>query len=85
MLESKQNAVIYYFLDFYIPNSINCLVRRGLKELVYLIQPEESTDKAGGWQYEVTGIETSNTRSIIKVVFWLVMSIIISSAVGKLK
>jgi hypothetical protein len=84
MLEAKQNTVFCYFLDFYIPNSINDLVQRGLKELVYLFQPEETTDKAGGRQYEATGLGTSKTRNIVKGVFWLAMSIVISLAIGQL-
>ncbi len=85
MLEAKQNAVFCYFLDFYIPNSINDLVQKGLKELVYLFQPEETTDKAEGRQYDATGLGTSKTRNIIKVVFWLGISIAISLAIGQLK
>jgi hypothetical protein len=84
MLEAKQNTVFCYFLDFYIPKSINDLVQRGLKELVYLFQPEETTDKPGGQQYEATGLGTSKTRKIVKGVFWLAMSIVISLAIGQL-
>ena len=82
MLQSKQNAVFCYSLDFHIPNSVNKLARSGLKELVYLFQPEETTDRAEGHHYEATGLGTSNTRNRVKAVFWFAMSIVISLAIG---
>lgn len=83
MLESKQNSVFCYSPDFYIPNSINKLLSKGLKELAYLFQPEDTTDSPEGRHYKATGLGTSNTRNTVKAVFWLAMSILISLAIGQ--
>lgn len=85
MLESKQHTHLRYFLDFYIPNPINDLVKRCLMELVYFFLPEDTTDNVGCRQNEVNCLEVSGNRSTFKVVLWVVVSITFALAVGQLK
>jgi hypothetical protein len=85
MLVSKQHATFCDFPSFHIPDSINDLAKRGLKELLYLLLPEESFENPGGRKDKTTGLETTNARSIIKGLFWIVVSIGISLAMGNLQ
>lgn len=77
MLESKQQVQFGYLLDFYTPNSINNLLKRGKMELAYLFLPEDSTHLNGDRQKQVDGLLPSTTRSIAKVLFWTGVSIAI--------
>lgn len=77
MLESNQHVHFGYLLDFSIPNPINDRVKRGLKELLYLLRPED-TSGAMGFP------ETNRTHSTIKVVLWVAVAITLSLAIGQL-
>lgn len=82
MLESRQHVQFGYFIDFYTPNSINNLLKRGMNELAYLFLPEDTTHLDGHCQKKVDGLVPSNIRSIAKVAFWVGVSIVIPLIIG---
>ncbi len=84
MLESKQHSAFWYFLDFYLFNPMPALLRKSVGELIFLILPEDTTEKTGP-KDKVIGYEKCNARSISKVVFWIIISITISIAIGQLR
>ncbi|WP_028585296.1 hypothetical protein [Desulfogranum mediterraneum] len=78
MLESKQYAYYWYGLDFSIPRAVRELVKRGLKELAFLLLPEDTS----GQEKMRPGEDTA--RSAFKLVFWAVLAIGISLVLGQL-
>lgn len=85
MLESKQHVHLGYSPDFYISNPINDLVKKGLGDLVCWLLPEDTTDKAGPGRNRSIDLNTAHTGSVGKTMFWIVVSIGISLAMGQLK
>lgn len=86
MLESKQNAPFCYSLDLYGSASIPHLLRKFQREIHFLVTPEDTTGQNGRRGEQPISFEvSSNTRNLIKVVFWVVVSITISIAMGQLK
>lgn len=84
-MESREHAALKAYLEFDFTNSIKDLVKRGLKNLAYLFLPEETIERPRGRKNEAIGFEASKTGSILKMVFWVVMSITLSLAIGQLK
>lgn len=84
MLESKQHAHLRYFLAFDIPNPINDRVKRCLIDLILLFRPEDTTDSLDYHQKKMTFPQVNRTRSIIKAVVWVAVSIALSLSIGQL-
>jgi|LGVF01.2.fsa_nt_gb hypothetical protein len=85
MLQSKQYSEFWYFLDFHVFSSLSDVVRKCLKEVVFLVVPEDTTDNVAGRDKRGIGVEASNARSIGKVTFWIVIAIILSLSIGQLR
>lgn len=85
MMESREHTALKAYLEFYFTNSVKDLVKRGLKNLAYLFLPEETIERPRGRQNKTIGFEASKTGSTLKMVFWVVVSIILSLAIGQLK
>lgn len=60
------------------------MLRKYLGELIYLIIPEDTTDKTEGRSNHCLRLEAANFSSNIKVVFWIAVSIAMSIAIGQL-
>lgn len=85
MLQSKQHSHFGYRANFCVSGSLNDLVKRGLYKLVYLFIPQDTTAETGRCKNDLIYSETSSIRSVIKSVFWVVVSIMASLALGQLK
>ena len=85
MLESSSFTQSWYCFKFYIPNSINELMKRGVQECIFFFQPEDTTEKADHRHSDCISIGVDNTRSTVKVVLWLAISVAATMAVGQLK
>ncbi|MFW2365313.1 MAG: hypothetical protein ACN4GW_02795 [Desulforhopalus sp.] len=77
MLESKFNSPYCYCINLCTSISINDLAKKGMRELAYLFQLEDSTDRAGGRVKDYGKLEGNTTRGVVKAVFWIATSIII--------
>lgn len=84
MLESKLHAYLGYRLSFNMLPSFNGLLKKGLKELVDLVTPEDTTMSTGRRQTDLFRVKVGNTVNIVKVLFWVVVSIAISVGLGQL-
>ncbi len=85
MLQSKQYSEFWYFLDFHVFSSLSDAVRKCLKEVAFLVVPEDTTDNGAGRDKRVIRVEAGKARSIIKVAFWIVTAIILSLCIGQLR
>ncbi len=85
MLESKRHVPFGYILNLNDLKPLPVFLKKWYRELLYLLLPEDSTCQEGGRKKNVPGQEVSSTRSTIKLVFWAVISIIISLAIGQLR
>ena len=85
MLESKHHMPFGYVLNLNGFKSFPVLTRKCYRELLYLLMPEDTTIQGGGRRKDAAGLDVSNTRSIIKVLFWVVISITMSMVMGQLK
>lgn len=83
MLESKLHAHFLNWFNLYDPTPFKDLIKRGLGQLVYLFLPED-TSETGRSQNDLLSIKASSPRSTVKVLFWVVVSVSITLAVGQL-
>jgi hypothetical protein len=65
--------------------SVRKLGRKIQHGLIYFLLLEDTTEKSATIPYAASGFEERNTRSLLKVFFWIVVSIFLSLALGQLK
>ncbi len=85
MLESKQHAYFGYGPHVPVSNPIKDRIKKSLGELVCWLLPEDTTDKAGPGRNHSNGLNTGHACNVGKAIFWIVVSIGISLAMGQLK
>lgn len=86
MLESSSFTQSWYCFKFYILSSKNGLMKRGMEEFNFFFQPEDTSEKPDHRHSDCAGIGVAdNTRSTVKVVLWLAVSVAVSLALGQLK
>ena len=76
---------VEYYLNFSVHTSVNSLVKRGMGDLAYLFLPEDTTDNIDRKGKDSIILVKNSSRSTVKVVFWIVVSITISLVLGQLK
>lgn len=85
MLRSNYFTQSGFCYKLYVPHSIKQRIKRGLEKCIFLCLPEDTTENGDPWHSDYRNIGLSKTRSTAKVVFWLVISIAATLAVGQLK
>lgn len=83
MIGSKQQTHFLHFPHVSI-SPMSGLLRRVQKELAYLCFPEDTTDNIGHLQTEMTCLKAIETRHAFKGIFWVIVAIVVSVAVGQL-
>lgn len=83
MLESKQHSVFWNFLDFQVHNPVPGLLKYWVTELIFLFSPQDTAGKFDQGKRKVEN-QAGNTRGIVKVLFWVIISIVLSLALGQL-
>lgn len=56
----------------------------GDKALMFLISAEDTTEKLSGWPMNSTGRNGSLVYGIMQLLFWFVISIVVSLSLGQL-
>lgn len=84
MIGSKQQTHFWYFPKVSIITPMSDLFRIGMKEITYLCYPEDTTDNIGCRQTEKPYSGVVRVRHALKGVFWVIVSIAVSIAVGQL-
>lgn len=85
MLESNSINQSWYCFNFYVPNSINTLMKRGMEEIVFFFQPEDTTGTVDLRHSDRINIKVNKTRNAIHVLLWIAISVAAALAVGQLK
>lgn len=85
MLQPKQYAASWHLFDFHVLSSLPDVLRKCLAGLAFLLIPEDTTDSAAGKDRRVTRGEVNTAHSIAKVMFWIVVAILLSIAIGQLR
>lgn len=83
MIGSKQQTHFWHFTSISI-TPISGLLRKVLKELAYLCCPEDTTDNIGHLQTEMTYSKAIGACHVLKGVFWVIVAIVVSVAIGQL-
>lgn len=60
-------------------------MKRGFEDFIFLFLPEDTTEKTDHRPKDSINIEVNKTRSTVKVVFWIAISVTAALAVGQLK
>lgn len=60
-------------------------MKRGVQECIFFFQPEDTTEKADHRHSDCNSIWVDSTRSTVKVVLWLAISVAGALAVAQLK
>lgn len=84
-MESNYFTEPRYCFKFYVPNSINELMKRGIKELIFLFLPEDTTENGDYRHSDGINIGVNKTRDKAKVLFWITISVAVTLAIGQLK
>lgn len=84
MLGSKQQTHFWGFPHISNSTPVSELFGKILKALAYLCCPEDTTENIGYRQMEMTGSKAIGGRHTLKGVFWVIVSIVVSLAVGQL-
>ena len=84
MVGSKQQAHFWYSPVVSVITPTSDLLRKGLKELTYLYCPEDTTGNIGCLRTEMTCSKAIRALHVIKGLFWVIVSISVSVAVGQL-
>ncbi|MGD9369435.1 MAG: hypothetical protein PVH87_27245 [Desulfobacteraceae bacterium] len=82
MLGSTQRFSFWHCIVFYAQKFISQFLSKSGSALMYLVSPEDTTEKAGERQSQIAKYHGIDIRGIIKTVFWTAISITLSLLIG---
>jgi hypothetical protein len=84
MLGLVQRSTFWHCIVFYALKLIYEPLSKSGNALIFLVSPEDTIEKAKEGQMQIAKYERVDIRGVIKVVFWMAISITLSLFVGKL-
>jgi len=84
-MDSNSYTQSCYCFKFYLPNSINAFMKRGVEQLLFLFLPEDTTGDPDQRLNDYIKIGVNKTRNTFKAVFWITISVAATLAVGQLQ
>ncbi|MGD9364983.1 MAG: hypothetical protein PVH87_04750 [Desulfobacteraceae bacterium] len=84
MLGLMQRSSFWHCIVFYALRLISESLSKSGNALIFLVSPEDTIEGAGEGQMQIAKYERVDIRGVIKVVFWMAISITLSLLIGKL-
>lgn len=84
MIGLKQQTLFWHSLNVSVITPISDQFGGGWKQLSFLCSPEDTTDNIGRRQVMRSSSKAMGLRHVLKGLFWVIVSIAFSVAVGQL-